>query len=66
MWVDDGSARRNGFKLKEGRFRLGNGEVLYQESGRVLEQAAQSSCGCPIPGGFQCQNGWALGSLVWY
>ena len=61
MWVDDGSARRNGFKLKEGRFRLDNGEVLYQESGRVLEQAAQSSCGCPIPGGFQCQNAWGPG-----
>jgi len=37
------------------------GEVLYQESGRVLEQAAQSSCGCPIPGGFQCQNAWGAG-----
>ena len=40
---------------------MDNGEVLYQESGRVLEQAAQSSCGCPITGGFQFQNAWGPG-----
>jgi len=28
----------------------------------VLAQAAQGSCGCPIPGGAQGQVGWALGS----
>jgi len=29
----------------------------YQESGEVLERAAQRGCGCPIPGGVQGQVG---------
>ena len=37
------------------------GEVFYQESGEVLEQAAQRGCGCPIPGGVQGQVGWCSG-----
>ena len=36
-------------------------EVLYQESGEVLEQAAQRGCGCPVPGGVQGQVGWGPG-----
>ena len=35
--------------------------VLYYESGEVLEQAAQRSCGCLIPGGVQSQFGWGPG-----
>ena len=35
--------------------------ALYQESGEVLEQAAQRGCGCPIPGGVQGQVGWGPG-----
>ena len=31
-------------------------DVLYQESGEVLEQ-----CGCPIPRGVQGQIGWCPG-----
>jgi len=27
----------------------------------VLEQAAQTGCGCPIPGGVQGQVGWGPG-----
>ena len=27
----------------------------------MLEQAAQSGCGCPIPGGVQDQVGWDPG-----
>ena len=37
------------------------GEVLYYESGEVLEQAAQRDCGCPVPGGVQGQVGWGPG-----
>jgi len=28
-------------------------EILYSGSGEALAQAAQRSCGCPIPGGVQ-------------
>ena len=37
------------------------GEVLYKESGEVLEQAAQRGCGYPDPGGVQGQVGWGPG-----
>ena len=39
-------------------------EVLYQESGEVMERAAQGGCGCPVPEGVQGQVGWGLGNLV--
>ena len=48
--------------MKEERFRLNvRGEVLYQESGEVLEQAAQRGCGCPVPGCVQGQVEWGPG-----
>ena len=34
--------------------------ALYQESGEVLEQAAQRGCGCPLPGSLQGQAGWGF------
>ena len=37
------------------------GEVLYQESGEVPEQAAHRSHRCLIPGGDQGQDGWGSG-----
>jgi len=39
------------------------GEVLCNESSKVLEQAAQRGCGCLIPGGVQGQVGWGPGQL---
>ena len=52
--VDNGRKRRKCFKSRKGRFRLDiKGEVLYQESGEVLEETAQRGCGCPVPGGVQ-------------
>ena len=41
-------------------------EVLYYESGEVMEQDAHRGCGCPVPGGVQGQVGWIPGqpSLV--
>jgi len=41
--------RRNGFKLKEGRFRLDNKEDdFYSKCGGALERVAQTSSRCPV------------------
>jgi len=34
---------------------------MFLEVGRVLAQAAQRGCGCPIPGGVQGLFGWGPG-----
>jgi len=49
--------RGHGCKLKESRFRLAVREILYCEGGDALEQVAQRSCGCPLPGSAQSQAG---------
>ena len=36
-------------------------QVIYYDSGEMLEQAAQRDCGCPIPRGVQGQVGWGPG-----
>ena len=33
-------------------------EILPPEGGEALAQAAQRSCGCPLPGSAQGQAGW--------
>ena len=45
-WVDSDRARRNDFKLKEGRGGLDwmSGEVLHRESGEVQEQVTLRGC----------------------
>jgi len=35
-------------------------EILYYEGGESLEQVAQRSCDCPLPGSVQGQVGWGL------
>ena len=34
-------------------------EILPRERGEALAQAAQRSCGCPLPGRVQGQVGWS-------
>ena len=34
-------------------------EILPREGGEALAQAAQRSCGCPLPGRAQGQAGWS-------
>ena len=55
-------------EVEGGQIEVGcQGEVLYSESGEVLEQLPREAVDAPsIPGGVQGQVGWALGSLGWY
>jgi len=52
--------RGSDFKLKEHRFILDIRKILYNGSGEALAQAAQRSCGCPLPGSVQGQAGWGF------
>ena len=47
---DTDRTRRNGFKLKEGKFELDFRKKFFTQSSEALQKAAQN-CGCPIPGG---------------
>ena len=51
--------RGNGFKLKEGRFRLDRSkQAFYNKGGETLGQVAQRGCGSPNSRNIQSQAGW--------
>lgn len=52
--------RRNGFKLKRGKFRLAIRKTFYCESGEAAAQVTQRNCGCLLPGSVQGKVGWGF------
>jgi len=47
----------NGFRLNRIRYKK---EILHSEYGEAVEQVAQRSCGCPLPGSVPGQAGWSF------
>jgi len=65
-WPDSDRTRKNGFKFKEGRFRLDvRKKLLTVRVVRRWHSCPEKLWG-PIPEGTQGQVGWALGSLSWW
>ena len=62
-WIDSDKTRENGFKLKEGRFRLDVTGKFYWESGEVLELVAQN-VDTPSLEVFQARMDGALSNLI--
>jgi len=63
LWSDSDRTRGNGFKLKEGRFRLDTGKNFFtQMVVRHWNKLARGEVDVPFL--FKARMDWALGSLI--
>ena len=60
-WSYSDKTRRNGSKLKEGRFMLDARKQSFPQRAVRRWHCCPESCGCPIPAGTQGQVGWGPG-----
>ena len=65
--VDSDRTRGNGFKLRQGRFRLGiRRKIFHPESGDALNRLPKEAVDAPSLEAFKARLDVALGSLVWW
>ena len=64
--VDSDGTRGNGFKLRQGRFRLDIRRKFFSEGGDILERLPKEVVDAPSLEAVKARLDVALGSLVWW
>ena len=62
-WADEDRTRRNGFKLKEGRFKLDVRKKFFTQGGEVLQRGGPEKLWMTHWAGIQGQVQWDPGQL---